>query len=164
VKHRHRTIRHMAGTPLQTFDRQPAIGTSRFEGHWLQLELQGFTCLPNAMRPELLQACREYFDTEVARAGRLQPPPVGSEDEGIVGMFLDPAENPIFGELFDNPLALPLVERAMRERTRCARYPDGEEPTLLDMNDGQYMPARCGVDFAVGKNMGWHPVRAHIVN
>jgi hypothetical protein len=144
----------MAAAPLETFDKTPAPDTTRFVGHWLQLELQGFTCLPNAMRPELLQACRDYFDAAVARAGKVEPPPAGSEEEGIVGMFLDPAENPIFGELFDNPAALPLVERAMRERTRCARYPEGEAPTLLDMNDGQYMPAGCGVEFAVGKNMG----------
>ena len=55
---------------------------------------------------------------------------------------------------FDNPAVLPLVERAMRARTCCPAWPDGEGATLLDMNDGQYMPAGCGVEFAVGKNMG----------
>lgn len=127
------------------------------EAHWQQLELQGFTMLQNAMRPELLKACREFFERAVDRAGRRLPPAQGSEDQGIEGMFLDPRLDPIFAELFDNPRVLPLVARAMAERTKCARYPDGEQPTLLDMNDGQYMPAGCGHTFAKRKNMGWHP-------
>ena len=135
----------------------PATDPRFFEAHWSAIELAGFTLVQNAMRPELLLRCRAHFDAAIARAGKQQPPPDGSEEEGIVGMFLDPWHDPIFAELFDNPAVLPLVERAMRERTKCARYPQGERATLLDMNDGQYMPAGCGERFALRKNMGWHP-------
>eukprot|EP01052_Picozoa_sp_SAG31_P042029 SAG31_NODE_6546_length_1981_cov_2.579171_1_plen_410_part_00 len=123
------------------------------EAHWQQIELQGFTLVQNAMPPDLLVAARAAFDVAVTTH---QKKP-GTSPEDVISLFLDPAADPLFATLFDNPSVLPLVQRAMRARTRCPRYPDGESATLLDMNDGQYLPVGCGVTFQKRTGMGWHP-------
>jgi hypothetical protein len=123
------------------------------DAHFKQMELQGFTLVPDVLPLPLLQACRDYLDDAVAEHQR-QP---DASEESEVGAFLNPADNPLFASLFDNPGVLPLVQRAMRERTRCPAWPDGESATLLDMNDAHFMPAGCGDTFFQRKRMGWHP-------
>jgi hypothetical protein len=65
------------------------------EAHFKQIQLQGFTLVPAALEPAVLTACRSCFDAAVA-AHRRQPE---STDEDDVGIFLDPAVNPLFATL-----------------------------------------------------------------
>ena len=102
--------------------------------HWYRLQHVGFTIVPDAIPPGLLQELRDHFDETEARlmAGE-EVAHCRRTEHGEMQINHLPLHKPSFAWLLDPPPVFPLVRKAMH-----AKY--GEEPAFLDMADGVSLP------------------------
>ena len=134
------------------------------EAHWLRMQAQGFTLLPDVLPASTLAELQAHFD---AVAGRLaagetprgvtlfddQQSPIERSDYDpqttIVGISLNELllGSPAISSLLDRPEVMALVRRGMQERL-------GEEPELSGEVLGQFCPPGTGSD------QRWHAVSA----
>ena len=134
------------------------------EAHWLRMQAQGFTLLPDVLPASTLAELRAHFGAvagslaagETPRGVTLfddQQSPIERSDYDpqatIVGISLTELllGSPAISTLLDRPEVMALVRRGMQERL-------GEEPELSGEVLGQFCPPGTGSD------QRWHAVSA----
>lgn len=117
---------------------QPLPAENELTAHLAKLEYQGYTLVPDAIPPPLLQEIRAKFDKLVNNHAQVTTT-ICDEATGIVDLNRLYELDPVFEHLMDLPTVFPILAAAMEG-----------DVTLLGGSIGHYLPPHTPSD------MRWH--------